>query len=160
MNIPQLSKAEIEDYLNQAKSSERHRALKIYHQPGDEVNRTVNFMMANTYLQPHMHPKETGKEKIERYKILDGKLAIVFFEPGGAVKKSVILDGNSDIFEVHPEEWHTPVVLSEYALCYEEVNGVFNPKTYKEFASWAPIEKDPKMPEYLEFLKKEAVLKA
>ncbi len=157
MEIPQLSREEIEKYLTEARNSERRRALKILHERGAELNRTVNFMMADTYLQPHNHPFEEGKEKIERYKILGGKLAIVFFDDAGNVTRSVILDEKNDVYAVNPSEWHTPVVLSEYALCYEEVKGVYDPAHYKQMAKWAPKENTPQVPEYLNFLKKEVL---
>lgn len=157
MEIPQLSKEEIEKYLTEARNSERRRALKILHERGAEINRTVNFMLSDTYLQPHNHPLEEGKEKIERYKILGGKLAIVFFDDVGNVTRAVILDENSEVYSVNPSEWHTPIVLSEYALCYEEVRGVYEPTRYKEMATWAPKENTPQVSEYLNFLKKEAL---
>lgn len=157
MEIPKLSQLEISEYLSSAEKSERRRALKILHEPGAELNRTINFMMSDTYLQPHNHPPEPNKEKIERYKILVGKLAIVFFDPAGSITKSVILDENSDIFEVKPGEWHTPVILSEYALCYEEMKGIYDQATNKEFAEWAPKENTPLSKQYLSLLKKEAL---
>ena len=157
MEIPRLSEEEIKEYLRQAEKSERRRALKILHERGAEINRTVNFMLADTYLQPHNHPPEEGKEKIERYKILGGKLAIVFFDDTGKVTRAVILDETNDVYPVNPSEWHTPVVLSDYALCYEEVNGVYDPARYKQMAEWAPKENAPQVPEYLNFLKKEAL---
>lgn len=157
MQIPQLSEEEIKDYLDQAQKSERRRTLKILHEKGADLNRTVNFMMSDTYLQPHNHPPEEGKEKIERYKILGGKLAIVFFDDAGNVTRAVILDENSEVYPVNPSEWHTPVVLSDYALCYEEVNGVYDPTKHKEMAEWAPKENTPEVPDYLNFLKKGVV---
>lgn len=160
MEIPQLSKEEIQKYLAEAEKSERRRALKILHERGADLNRTVNFMMSDTYLQPHNHPPEAGKEKIERYKILGGKLAIVFFDDTGKVTRAVILDETSEVYPVNPSEWHTPIVLSDYALCYEEVNGVYDPARYKQMAEWAPKENTPEVKEYLIFLKNEAIKNA
>ncbi len=157
MEIPQLSQEEIQKYLNEAKNSERRRALKILHERGAEINRTINFMISDTYLQPHNHPPEEGKEKIERYKILGGKLALIFFDDKGNITRSKILDENSDIYEVNPNEWHAPAVLSNYALCYEEVRGIYDSAHYKQMAEWAPKENTPKAPEYLNFLREEAL---
>lgn len=157
MEIPQLFQEEIDEFLLKARNSERRRALKILHGPGAELNRTINFMMSDTYLQPHNHPPEEGKEKIERYKILGGQLAIVFFNDKGNVTKAVILDEKSDVYAVNPSEWHTPIVLSEYALCYEEVKGVYDQTHYKQMAEWAPKENTLEVPAYLNFLKKEVL---
>ena len=154
MEIPQLSQKEIDECLLRAKNSERRRYLKILHQPGDELNRTINFMMSDTYMQPHNHPPEEQKEKIEKFQVLQGKIGILFFDTQGTVTKSVILEkGHKEYFEILPGMWHAPIILSESALCYEEVRGVYNPATYKELATWAPPENTPESAQYLNFLK-------
>lgn len=161
METPQLSPEEIEKYLLAAKNSEKHRTLKILHQPGAELNKTINFMLSDTYMHPHNHPKEEGKENIERFLVLDGKIGVLFFTPNGVVEKCVILGkGALEQFEVLPGVWHVPIVLSEYAICYEEMKGVYNPVTkQKEFAPWAPQENTTESVPYLARLKKEAAEK-
>lgn len=162
METPRLSLEEIKKYLLAAKNSEKHRTLKILHQSGAELNKTINFMLSDTYMHPHNHPKEIGKENIERFRIIYGKIGVIFFEPRGTVEKCVILEkGKKDYLEVLPGVWHVPVVFSDYAICYEEMRGIYNPATkQKEFATWAPQENSVENAPYLSLLKKEAIEKA
>ena len=81
-SIPQLSERETEEGLSQARSSPRHRYPKLLHQPGAEFNQVFNFMMSDSYMQPHLHP---GEEKIEEIYIVEGRVATIFFDDQGAV---------------------------------------------------------------------------
>ena len=60
--LPKLSYNEIENYFLKAKQSERKRFPKILHEKGDYNNRVINFVLEDSYMQPHLHP---GEEKIE-----------------------------------------------------------------------------------------------
>ena len=40
--------------------------------------------------------------------------------------------------DIRPGVWHTMVVLSAHAICYEVKPGPYSAPTDKEFASWAP----------------------
>ena len=60
---PTLSEQEIQDGLRLAGCSEKRRYPKLLHRRGDEFNCVFNFMMNDSYMQPHLHP---GQEKIER----------------------------------------------------------------------------------------------
>ena len=63
------------------------------------------------------------------------------------------LDGKMEI-DVPAFVWHTYVILSDYAITYETMMGVYDPKTYKNFAEqWAPAENTPESVRYLELLK-------
>lgn len=156
IEAPQLSEGEVKKYLIIARDSEKHRTLKILHQPGDELNKTINFMLSDTYMHPHNHPKEAGKENIEKFQVLYGKIGVIFFNSVGIVEKCIILEKDKkEYLEVQPGIWHVPIVLSEYAICYETMRGVYNPITkQKEFAKWAPQENTPESSLYLASLKK------
>lgn len=157
MEIPQLSKKEIGEYLLRADDSPRRRCPKILHKPGDELNKVFNFMMPGSYMQPHRHPHE---EKIEEIYIIQGRLAVLFFDGTGTVTQSVILEkGGRENIEIPAFAWHTYVVLSQNAVSYETMKGVYDPATWKELAAWAPPENMPESAPYLEFLKKEAIKK-
>jgi len=108
-------------------------------------------------MQPHFHPHE---EKIEGIEAIQGKLAVLFFNDKGEVIKSVILEKKGDEesrVDVPGFAWHTYIVLSDTAVTYETMKGVYDPKTWKEMAPWAPLENTPESQGYLDFLKKEAV---
>lgn len=154
VQIPQLSEQEINDYLLLASGSIRQRHPKILHNPGDEFNRVINFIMQDSYMQPHLH---SGVEKIEKIYLIRGKIAVFFFDDQGAVKNGVVMkEGGVGNVEVPAFTWHTYVMLSDYAITYETMMGVYDPKTWKEFAQWAPPENSSQAPTYLNYLKEEA----
>ena len=145
--IPYLSEKEITEGLQQAVHSDRKRHAKILHHPGDEFNQVFNFLLTGTYMQPHLHP---GEEKIEEIYLVEGKLMIIFFDDLGAVAKTVVLEkGGVESIKIPAYSWHTYVVLSESAVTYETMMGAYDPKTWKEFASWAPLEGSTESPAYV-----------
>lgn len=151
--IPKLSEQEIQDSLLKAASSRRHRHPNIIHKPGDEFNRVVNFIMQDSYMQPHLHP---GIEKIEKIYIIQGKIVILFFNDQGVVKKcSVLEEGGLEMIEVPAFTWHTYIMLSEFAITYETMMGKYEHKTWKEFAEFAPPENSSESIAYLSELKEE-----
>lgn len=152
--IPQLSEQEINDSLLRATNSTRRRHPKILHEPGDEFNRVVNFILPDSYMQPHLHP---GEEKIEHIYLIQGKIAVLFFDDRGTVQEVVVLEqGLLEQVEVPAFTWHTYVMLSEYAISYETMMGLYEPKTWKKFAEWAPPENSAESLSYLNSLKAEA----
>jgi len=152
--IPQLSEQEIRDGLLQASGSARRRHPKILHNPGDEFNRVVNFIMQDSYMQPHLHP---GIEKIEKIYLIQGKIATLFFDDRGVIKECTVLEkGGVEMIEVPAFTWHTYVMLSGFAITYETMMGKYDPKTWKEFAEFAPLENLPQSVTYLSTLKEES----
>lgn len=149
--IPQLSEREIQDCLSLADASERRRYPKLLHRPGDEINRVFNFMMSDSYMQPHLHP---GEEKIELIYLVRGIVAVLFFDDHGKVKKSTVLKkGGLERIKVPAFTWHTYVMLTDYAVTYETMKGVYEPITWKNFAGWAPKEGATESVGYLDSLK-------
>ena len=119
--IPFLSPSEIKEGIAKASLSERRRFPKILHNPGDEFNRVINFMMNDSYMQPHLHP---GVEKIEKIYILEGILAVFFFNDHGEIINTTILKkGDIEMIAVPAFMWHTYVMLTEYAVTYETMMG-------------------------------------
>ena len=154
-SIPALSVKEIKEGLQQAALSERKRHAKVLHSPGDEFNSVFNFLRSGTYMQPHLHP---GEEKIEQIYLVEGKLRMVFFNDVGEISKTVILEkGGEELISVPAFSWHTYEVLSDSAVTYETMMGVYDPKTWKEFASWAPVEGSEVAPAYVASLKDQAI---
>lgn len=155
MTLPALNPEEIDAYLLSAKGSPRRRALKILHSPGFAFNQVVNFVLTDSYMQPHRHPDPKREEEIW---LMEGKLAILFFDDQGEITKSIILGkGRDNYIKIPPLAWHTYVALSEHTISYETMTGVYDPATWKESAKWAPAEGGPEVPPYLDWLKKEAM---
>ena len=152
--IPKLSGSEITEGLQQADKSARRRYPKILHNPGDEFNRVINFMMGDSYMQPHLHP---GAEKIEKIYLIQGKLATFFLNDQGEIIQCTVLEkGGVEMIEVPAFTWHTYVMLSVSVVTYETMMGKYEPQTWKEFFEIAPPEDSPQSNDYLQNLKSEA----
>ena len=153
--IPKLSPFEISEFLQKAANSPRRRYPKILHKPGDKFNRVINFMMEDTYMQPHLHP---GEEKIEKIYLVQGKFAILVFNDQGNVEIILIVEkGKTENVEIPAFTWHTYVMLSENVVTYETMMGKYYPETWKTFAYWAPDENTKKSIPYLNELKQKAI---
>ncbi|MDB4877459.1 MAG: hypothetical protein JWM41_3905 [Gemmatimonadetes bacterium] len=114
-------------------------------------NEVFNFILQDSYMQPHLHP---SAEKIERIYLIRGAMAVLFFDDRGAVTKVTVLQkGRTEFIEVPAFTWHTYVMLDESVVSYETMMGEYDPKTWKEFAEWAPLENSDKSVAYLAFLK-------
>ena len=149
--IPTINSFELKEGIEKADASERRRFPKILHNPGDEFNRVINFMMKDSYMQPHLHP---GVEKIEKIYILEGRIAVFFFDDSGEIIKTTILEkGGIEMIAVPAFTWHTYAMLTEYAITYETMMGKYDPQTWKNFFVIAPRENTKQAIEYLKKLK-------
>ncbi len=152
--IPLITEIEKKEGILKADASQRRRHPKILHQPGSEFNEVFNFMMYDSYMQPHLHP---GDEKIEKIYLVQGKVAVLFFNNNGAVIKCTLLEKEGiDMLAVPAFTWHTYVMLSESVITYETMMGKYDPKTWKEFFQIAPAENTPEHTTYLNHLRSEA----
>jgi cupin fold WbuC family metalloprotein len=152
--IPILNSSEIKDGINKANASERRRFPKILHNPGDQFNRVINFMMNDSYMQPHLHP---GEEKVEKIYIIEGRLAVFFFDDEGEIIKTTILEkGGTEMIAVPAFTWHTYVMLSDYAVTYETMMGKYDPQTWKDFFKIAPAENTEESIYYMKKLQEKA----
>jgi cupin fold WbuC family metalloprotein len=153
VQIPPLSDQEMDDGIIKARNSDRKRFPKLLHKQGDEFNKVFNFMMHDSYMQPHLH---YGAQKIEHIYLIKGRIAALFFDDAGEVKQCAILEtGGAELIVVPAFTWHTYVMLTDYAVTYETMVGVYKPETWKEFAKWAPREDSLESPDYLALLKRE-----
>jgi cupin fold WbuC family metalloprotein len=149
-NAPNLSLVEIGKNLRMAADSPRRRHPKVLHRSGADLNQVVNFLMEDTYMQPHMHPSQ---EKVERMHLIQGACAVLFFSSTGSIKDAVVLQKYGVRYiEVPAFTWHTYVILSENAVIYETMMGRYDPATWKTFADWAPSENDFEADNYLRML--------
>ena len=138
MCIPSLNDSEIKSNFLKAKNSIRKRFPKIIHKNGDYENKVFNFMLSDTYMQPHLHP---GKEKTEKMYLVLGSFMLLFFDDFGKIIKKQTIELNSQQYvEVPPYIWHTYIMLTEKVIVYETMDGIYNKKTWKKMASWAPVE--------------------
>ena len=136
--IPPLNHQDIELGFEKAEQSSRKRYPKILHKQGDKQNKVFNFLLKGTYMRPHRH---LGKEKIEKMSLISGSFVLLYFNNKGEIIEQHILDiGKKEYIEVPSKTWHTYIMLSDKVLIYETMEGVYDPKTWKDLASWAPAE--------------------
>jgi cupin fold WbuC family metalloprotein len=92
-------------------------------------------------------------EKIEKIYILEGRLAVFFFDDAGEITKTTILEkGGIGMIAVPAFTWHTYAMLTEYAITYETMMGKYDPQTWKDFFTIAPAENTKESIEYLKRL--------
>ncbi len=117
----------------------------------DNPHRFLNVMCRGTYITPHRH---LLPPKSEAFLVLEGLVAFVIFEEGGAIASVTLLgpEGQALGIDIAPGIWHTLVVLSEDVVCYEVKPGPYSIADDKEFAPWAPREGRDGWDTYLERL--------
>jgi cupin fold WbuC family metalloprotein len=150
-NIPKISEEDTKYYFDISRKSERSRSPKILHSKGDYVNKVFNFVLFESYMQPHQHP---GPEKIEKMYLIQGSFALIIFDNSGNIVNIHILEEDKNEFISLPAfTWHTYVMLSDEVIIYEEMDGFYNPNTWKKMASWAPMENTSEAIVYLKELR-------
>ncbi len=138
----------LRELVRKAESSPRRRVNFNFHPDlGDNPHRFLNVMLRGSYFTPHRH---LHPPKSETFLVLEGEIAFVLFEESGAVKtvhrmKSSGVRG----IDIAPGIWHTLVVLSEHAVCFEVKPGPYILTNDKEFAAFAPAEGTPGCAAYL-----------
>lgn len=124
-----------------AYSNSTRRARLCAHSSLEEpVHEMLIAFCRDTYVRPHRHTT-----KAESFHVIYGELEVVFFEVDGTIKSRTILgdyaSGKPFFFRSAIHDWHTVIVLGEYALIHETTNGPFNPNE-SEFAPWSPTPDD------------------
>ena len=153
--LPIIHSKEIESFFSIAKKSSRKRTHKILHKKGAYSNEVFNFMLKDTYMQPHLHPENIMEESIH---IIKGKLVIIFFDNIGKIKSKFSLEkGKLESMKIPCRTWHTYVMLTNKTCTYEQMFGVYNPLTWKIMADWAPKENSEKSEIYLQDLRNKII---
>ncbi len=175
-NIQIISTALLDRLTAKARQSERQRTNHNFHQSFDEnPNRFLNVMVRGTYVTPHRH---TTPPKSESFVVLRGQLLFITFEDKGDVKTVTRLGaqgsppdsahqasacriGAEDNYgiDIAAGVWHSIIVESESAVCFEVKPGPYAPASDKDFAPWAPREGEAGCADYAAELVKNALLK-
>ncbi len=132
-----------------AKYSDRKRMNFNFHpQADDSLQRMLNAVNIDTYIQPHKHE---NPDKVEVFLILRGRIAVVEFDDFGTITEYIILDSGKENYgaEIAPRTWHTIISLENNSVAYEIKNGPYNQAEDKDFASWAPKEGDNNTDEFI-----------
>lgn len=137
----------------QAMQSPRLRMNHNFHSgPEETVHRFLNALIQGTYVRPHRH---IFPPKSETLILLEGELDLITFEEDGAISSRCRLNGTSGTrgirgADVAPGIWHTVLVVSKHAVCFEIKPGPWGGNNSdKDFAPWSPMETDPSASSYL-----------
>jgi cupin fold WbuC family metalloprotein len=135
-----ITKELINEVSEKAKSSARKRSNYNFHESYDDpVQRFLNAVEPDSYLQPHKHE---NPDKTEIFLILRGRVLIVEFDETGKIADHFVLDsrvGNVGV-EIPPRTWHSFIALQKGSILFEIKEGPFRQETGKTSASWAPEE--------------------
>jgi|SRR5208337_677688 len=138
-----INKQLIEKVVDQAKDSPRKRMNYNFHTTYDAtLQRMLNVMEPDTYIQPHKHE---DPDKAEVFLVLKGRVLVVEFDDQGEILSSCVLSFSEGLYgaEISPRVWHCILPLEPETVIYEVKDGPYSPLTDKNFASWAPKEGTP-----------------
>ena len=125
-----------------AKNTPRRRCNHNFHEYfEDSIQRLLNALEPDTYLQPHKHEKP---DKREVFIVLRGSALVIEFDDNGKIVDHIILDsekGDKGV-EMPPGTWHSFIGLREGTVLYEIKDGPYREGHEKIFAAWAPAEGD------------------
>jgi cupin fold WbuC family metalloprotein len=141
-SVVQVRAADIRFLAQQAQVSSKKRARLCAHPgPQDRLHEMFIALDRQTYVRPHRHG---GKS--ESFHVIEGELDVFLFDEDGTVREIVALgdyhSGKPFFYRLMEDVFHTPVIVTPYALFHETTNGPFDRKD-TEMASWAPDEQDP-----------------
>ncbi|HNJ66332.1 MAG TPA: WbuC family cupin fold metalloprotein [Turneriella sp.] len=151
-----ITPALLDSLTERAKASERQRTNHNFHQSFEEnPNRFLNVMVKGTYVTPHRH---TTPPKSESFVVLRGQLLFITFDDDGGLQTVTRLS-NTDNYgiDIEPGIWHSIIVESDTAICFEVKPGPYAPANDKDFAPWAPREGEADCDEYADDLLQRAM---
>jgi cupin fold WbuC family metalloprotein len=146
----------VQQTATESRDNERRRIVQPFHRTNEDLlRRMLNGIQPDSYTRPHRHPPLLNEEA---WLVLQGALALVFFEEDGAVSERLVLRAGSDAFGVDflGDRFHTLVVLEPDTVIYEVKLGPYAPLAGAEVATWAPAERTSEAVDYLEQLRRAA----
>ena len=142
----------IRPVIDKANASPRRRMNYNFHpQLDDPLQRMLNCLEPDTYIQPHKHE---NPDKVEAFILLKGKALVVEFDADGNVVSHAVLEAGTGVYgaEIAPCVYHCIIALEPGSVVYEVKNGPYSPLDDKNFATWAPEEGTEGCREYMERL--------
>ena len=134
-----IDHALMEALMIEAAESPRRRAIVRFHEHEEPVQRMLNALRDDSYVQPHRH---ADPDKVELFVALTGRLLALTFDDAGQVAAHAVLDPAGPVrgVEIPPRTWHALLALDPVAVALEIIEGPFDAATHKKFAPWAPEE--------------------
>jgi len=137
-----------------AASARKRKNFNFHKSPNDPMQRMINVLHPNSYVQPHKHE---SPDKREAFILLKGRLLVILFADDGTITSRCILSRDDEVYgiEIPACTYHTIIALEQGTCVYELKDGPYAPEDDKHFAAWAPSEKEAKQAEvYLSQLMK------
>lgn len=121
----------------EAGESPRRRAIVRFHEHEEPVQRMLNALRDDSYVQPHRH---ADPDKVELFVALTGRLLVLEFDDEGAVVAHAVIDPAGPVrgCEIRPRTWHALLALDPVSVALEIIEGPFEAASHKKFAPWAP----------------------
>lgn len=132
-----------------AATPRRRKNFNLHATPDYPCQRFFNALCADTYVQPHRHADPSKEESLI---LLRGRLGAVIFDETGSVLSTRVLSPGTTA-DVPSNTFHTWIALEDGTVFFETKAGPYRPITPAEQAPFAPPEGDPRVPEYLAWLK-------
>ena len=122
-----------------------------FHEIDDPYQRLLNVVQPGSYVQPHRH---LDPPKAETFMVLRGEMALFVFDDRGTVldARRIGPERETLLVDLRPGVWHSIAATRRDTVVFEAKNGPYDPRTDKEFASWAPAEGDAGAADYLKAL--------
>ena len=154
MSLKLITSAILDSTSKKALCCDRLRMNHNFHELSDSLQRMLNAIEPDSYIQPHRHLKPP---KVELFLILRGKACAVLFDAAGNIEESKILTpDNCPGVEFAAGQWHTIVSLESGTVLFEVKDGPYIITTDKDFATFAPPPDDTEAAtEYLKQLREE-----
>lgn len=130
------------------KSSRRRQNFNFHKEDAATLQRMLNALELDTYIQPHKHE---NPDKVEAFFVLRGRILVVEFDDKGTITEHIVLDAKEGNYgaEIAPRTWHTIICLESGSVAYEVKDGPYNVAVDKNFAPWAPTEGDKNCTAYI-----------
>jgi glucose-6-phosphate isomerase len=137
----EIGASEIGALVDTARGEGRRVArLCLHRDPDEAVQEMVIAIVRGAYVRPH---RQSPKRK--SYVVLEGSLAVVFFDESAAITQVTELAAadprRTRLLSFASDRFHTTVPLTGHAVIVETIAGPFvRPQT--EWAGWAPDNAD------------------
>ncbi|MBE9531240.1 MAG: WbuC family cupin fold metalloprotein [Proteobacteria bacterium] len=137
MRLKVIDNSILNETSKKAKLSERLRMNHNFHELSDNLQRMLNAIEPESYIQPHRH---LDPPKVELFLILRGRAAVILFDQDGSVLDSKVLTPTGDCHgvEITPGQFHSIISLESDTVVFEAKDGPYIATTDKDFASFAP----------------------
>ncbi len=137
--------------MEASRQSPRGRVILPFHKNSSDVlQRMLNALQPESYIQPHRH---MSPPKAESILVLRGSICTITFSEDGETDQIFFLSADSSDFGIDTDAgvYHTFFALEADTVLFEVKPGPYGQETDKQFAPWSPEEGTPEATAY--FLK-------